>query len=60
MRVSERIRGRWAEVLGPTVYAIAARAAVSVNLDQRAAELASPVPPAPRRPTVVHAEFMSR
>lgn len=60
VRVFERIRGRRAEALDATVYAIAARAAVNVNLDQRAAELASPVPPAPRRPTVVHSEFMSR
>jgi len=54
----ERIPGRRAESLDAAVYAFAARAAIKLNLDQREADLASPVPPSAPPPRVVRSRFV--
>lgn len=46
------------ESLDALVYATAARQAVQINFDQRAAELAAAPMPAP--PRVIRSEWMSR
>ena len=56
----EAIPGRENHALDSLVYSTAARAALTLNLDTREAELASPVPPTPRSPSVVRSAFMER
>lgn len=53
----ERIKGRRAEGLDSTVYAIAARALIGIKPDQRAEELASAAAPVRRAP-VIRSAFM--
>ena len=59
VRRYERIPGKRAEALDALTYSFAARQACVVQLDQRAAELASPTPP-PRAPQVHRSQWMSR
>jgi phage terminase large subunit GpA-like protein len=58
----ERKPGMLAEALDALTYALAAKAALSLNsaaFDQRETELSSPVPPVPP-PTVIRSQWMSR
>jgi phage terminase large subunit GpA-like protein len=57
----ETIPGRENHSLDALTYATAAKAALHcLDLDQREAEVASVVPPAPRAPTVVRSPFMEK
>jgi phage terminase large subunit GpA-like protein len=55
----ERKPGHAAEALDCFVYALAAKAALSPNFDQRENELSSPIPPAPP-PTAFRSQWMQR
>lgn len=59
-RAFERIPGRRAECLDATVYALAARSLVGMDLDRRAAELESLAAPTPRMPPVVRSAWLER
>jgi phage terminase large subunit GpA-like protein len=54
----ELIPGRQNHCLDSLTYATAARAALRLDLDIREADLASPIPPTPRQPTVIRSRFM--
>lgn len=54
----ERIPGKDAEALDCMVYATAARAALQLNLDVRALELSSPVPPSTTPPAVIRSSWV--
>lgn len=59
VRLWERVPGRRAESLDCMVYAIAIRALVTVNLDRREEELASPTMPT-KRSTVIKSAWLNR
>jgi phage terminase large subunit GpA-like protein len=58
----ERRQGARCEALDCAVYALAARASLSLDLNRRESELAAATsaPPAPKRPSVIPSNFMSR
>ena len=55
----EAIPGRENHALDSLVYSTAARAALTLNLDTREAELSSPIPPTPRPPAVTRSSFVA-
>ncbi|BAQ17475.1 phage terminase large subunit family protein [Methyloceanibacter caenitepidi] len=56
----EAIPGRENHTLDSAVYAFAAKAALTINLDAREAELSTTIPPSPKRPAVHRSAFMER
>jgi phage terminase large subunit GpA-like protein len=60
IRQWERIPGKRAECLDSTVYALAVRGIVSVDLNRREAEVASPAALPPARSSVVRSNWMQR
>ena len=60
VRSFERIPGRRAEALDAVVYAMAARALVTINPDQRRAELASAAPVTVAKKPILESSWMQR
>lgn len=60
VRRFERISGKRAEALDATVYALAARHLLNMDLTRREAELASAAAPAPRIPAVIKSRWLER
>lgn len=60
VRRFERIPGRRAECLDATVYAIAARQLINMELDRREAELSTTKHVAPAMPTVIRSAWLNR
>lgn len=60
VRSFERIPGRRAEALDAVIYAMAARALVTINPDQRRADLAHAEPVTPARRPVLESAWMAR
>lgn len=56
----QRVPGRRAEILDAVVYGVAVRNILTVNLEMRAAELASPAAPKSVLPTVIKSAWLSR
>lgn len=60
VRRFERIPGKRAETLDATVYAIAARSLINMDLDRRAADLESSAAPVSRMPSVIKSAWLNR
>lgn len=60
VRRFERIPGRRAECLDATVYALAARQLINMELDRREAELSTTKHVAPSIPTVIRSKWLSK
>jgi phage terminase large subunit GpA-like protein len=59
-RAFERIPGKRAECLDATVYALAARSLVNMNLDRRAAEVSTPAALPRKMPTTIPSKWLNR
>lgn len=60
VRRFERIPGKRAETLDATVYALAARSLVNMDLDRRETDLSSAGAPSKTLPTVIKSQWLSR